>query len=103
MINDRVKTMKTEKTLGYDVNMNTTENAQLNETSIKQESSTNVQMEKEENESIIKMFKIFVEFENHEIEIYKRYASNKDNVKIIITEFLNEYYTQYTIRDIIEI
>lgn len=95
--------IKTEKTLGDDENMNTTENDQLNETSIKRESSTNVQMEKEENESIIKMFKIFVEFENHEIEIYKRYASNKDNVKIIITDFLNEYYMQYTIRDIIEI
>ena len=95
--------IKTEKTLGDDENMNTTENDQLNETSIKQESSTNVQMEKEENESIIKMFKIFVEFENHEIEIYKRYAPNKDDVKIIITDFLNEYYMQYTIRDIIEI
>lgn len=95
--------IKTEKTLGDDENMNTTENDQLNETSIKQESSANIQMEKEENESIIKMFKIFVEFENHEIEIYKRYAPNKDNVKIIITDFLNEYYMQYTIRDIIEI
>ena len=95
--------IKTEKTLGDDENMNTTENAQLNETSIKQESSANIQMEKEENESIIKMFKIFVEFENHEIEIYKRYAPNKDDVKIIITDFLNEYYMQYTIRDIIEI
>ena len=95
--------MKIEKTLDDDENMNTTENAQLNETSIKQELSTNSQIEKEENEPIIKMFKIFVEFENHEIEIYKRYAPDKDNVKIIITEFLNEYYTQYTIRDIIEI
>ena len=95
--------IKTEKTLGDDENMNTTENAQLNETSIKQELSANGQIEKEENESIIKMFKIFVEFENHEIEIYKRYAPDKDKVKIIITEFLNEYYTQYTIRDIIEI
>ena len=95
--------MKIEKTLDDDENMNTTENAQLNETSIKQELSTNGQIEKEENEPIIKMFKIFVEFENHEIEIYKRYAPDKDNVKIIITEFLNEYYTQYTIRDIIEI
>lgn len=94
--------MKIEKNLD-DENLNTTENAQLNETSVKQELWTNDQIEKEENETIIKMFKIFVELKNHEIEIYKRYAPDKDNVKIIITEFLNEYYMQYTIRDIIEI